>query len=57
MAKKLQAVVKLQLPAGKATPGPRGNQYLLGQKFHLRDENPARARSYQEGDRDRVGFG
>ncbi|MCX4313938.1 MAG: 50S ribosomal protein L11, partial [Clostridia bacterium] len=22
MAKKLQAVVKLQLPAGKATPGP-----------------------------------
>ncbi|MGN1100420.1 MAG: 50S ribosomal protein L11, partial [Christensenellales bacterium] len=22
MAKKIQAVVKLQLPAGKATPGP-----------------------------------
>ncbi len=28
MAKKITAVVKLQLPAGKATPGPRGGSTL-----------------------------
>lgn len=82
MAKKITAVVKLQLPAGKATPAPPvgstlgpfginlpgftkefnaqtadkagliipGRRYDLSGSFvHVRPENSARTRSYQEG--------
>ena len=61
MAKKVTAIVKLQLQAGKATPGPPVGSTLGPYGINIPgftkefNENASRSRSYQEGMRNRDG--
>ena len=52
MAKKLQAVVKLQLPAGKATPGPPVGSSLGPHGIYI----PAFTKEFNEKTRDEEGM-
>ena len=52
MAKKLQAVVKLQLPAGKATPGPPVGSSLGPHGIHI----PGFTKEFNEKTRDQDGM-
>ena len=52
MAKKLQAVVKLQLPAGKATPGPPVGSSLGPHGINI----PAFTKEFNEKTRDQEGL-
>ena len=52
MAKKLQAVVKLQLPAGKATPGPPVGSSLGPHGINI----PAFTKEFNEKTRDEEGM-
>ena len=52
MAKKLQAVVKLQLPAGKATPGPPVGSSLGPHRINI----PGFTKEFNEKTRDQEGM-